>query len=396
MIDKKGCDKEDPSYKSCMRVFSKDVAPNPSAVVAPRKHTMANRIKQYYYLGDKLSLLREDDCLEKTKNADGTTGYTIHNIITLRKRIGSKSRYGQIYLTSIPSLTKVYPIATKVMPDNMNNRYEINIMLMITTDILLKNLSRHFLMIYGGCVCSKQIAKKLKLISINELADGDIKMLINIPEDVGNTELMFNLFIQTFISIATFHNLVGYVHRDTHYGNFLYQTNSEKGYYHYVFQGTSYYLKACKYNIIIYDYGFARRIETYDRNRDSTYAIDSSTQDIGNSDISKCKIAIYRDYAKIINAFIKRGSKSKGWNKLPELDKNLSDKMQLFKNLLQVNIEYELDYERKNCASFASSMFSYILENMFLKYAPKGMFITTRPANVINEIPFQIDKSVPF
>jgi hypothetical protein len=127
-------------------------------------------------------------------------------------------------------------------------------MLMITTDILLKSLSRHFLMIYGGCVCSKRIAKKLKLISINELADGDIKTLINIPEDVGNTELMFNLFIQTFISIATFHNLVGYVHRDTHYGNFLYQTNSEKGYYHYVFQGTSYYLKASKYNIIIYDY----------------------------------------------------------------------------------------------------------------------------------------------
>jgi hypothetical protein len=155
-------------------------------------------------------------------------------------------------------------------------------------------------------------------------------------------------------------------------------------------------LKACKYNIIIYDYGFARRIETYDRNQDSTYAIDSSTQDIGNSDISKCKIAIYRDYAKIINAFIKKSSKSKGWNKLPELDKNLSDKMQLFKNLLQVKIEYELDYERKNCASFASYLFSYILENMFLKYAPKGMFITTRPANVINEIPFQIDRGAPF
>lgn len=386
----KDCDKADPSYESCMRVFSKDLSTS-AKPTPPRKHTLANRIKQYYYLADKLSLLRDDDCLEKTNYADGTSGYTIRNIINLRKRIGTKSKYGLIYLTSIPSLVNTYPIATKTMPYNMNNIYEVNIMLIITNEILLRSLSRHFLMIYGRCVCSKRIAQKLKLISINEIADGDIKMLISIPEVVGNAQLMFNIFIQTFISIATFHNLVGYVHRDTHYGNFLYQTNSEKGYYHYIFNGKDYYLKSSKYNIIIYDYGFARRIGTYDRG----FGIDGSTGIEGNrsrsnSEISKCKISIYKDYAKIINAFIKESSK--GWNKLSVLDKNLSDTMDAFRRLLRTNIENEIYRERNECSSYALSIFTYIIENMFLKYAPKGMFITSRPPKVINAIPFQIDK----
>ena len=397
MKDKFACDKADPSYKSCMRVFAKDAAAVAAAtapssvVVSVRKHTLANRIKQYHYLRDKLSLLRHDDCLEARKFADGTSGYTIRDIINLNKKIGSKSRYGLIYLTSIPSLANTFPIVTKVMPYNMNNLYEVKMMSMITREILLQGLSRHFLLTYGDSVCSKRIAKKLKLININELADGDIKMMIHIPEVVGNAQLMFNIFIQIYISIATFHNLVGHVHRDTHYGNFLYQTNNEKGYYHYRFHGVSYYLKACKYNIMIYDYGFARRISTYDRN--TTTVTDTETG-IGtytsNSEASKCKISIYKDYAKIINAFIKKSSN--GWNELSVLDKKLSDKMNAFRMLLLTNIEYEIyNKHTTECSSFASSMFAFIIEEIFLKYAPKGMFITTRPPKVINAIPFQID-----
>ena len=377
-MNQKACDKKDPSYESCMRVFSTDLHVS-AKPIPPRKHTLVNRIKQYQYLRDKLSLLKDDDCLETKKNTDGSQGYTIRNIINLKKRIGSKSKFGLIYLTSIPSLANTYPIATKVMPYTMSNIYEVYIMKMITTDILLRGVSRHFLMIYGGCACSKRIAQKLKLISINELADGDIKMLIQIPEVVGNTELMFNLFIQTFISIATFHNLVGYVHRDTHYGNFLYQTNSEKGYYHYIFNGKDYYLKSCKYNIIIYDYGFARRIDTY-------------TKD----DASEGKISIYKDYTKIINVFIKKHRG--GWNTIAILDTKLSDTMVLFKNALYNDIKHEVDYSQSHSQSqsptpspYAFSLFAYILEEMFLKYAPKGMLITERPSNVINATPFRIN-----
>jgi predicted unusual protein kinase regulating ubiquinone biosynthesis (AarF/ABC1/UbiB family) len=54
--------------------------------------------------------------------------------------------------------------------------------------------------------------------------------------------------------------MLNYIHRDAHYGNFLYQENNEIGYYHYIFNGKNYYLKSCKYNIMIYDFGFANEI----------------------------------------------------------------------------------------------------------------------------------------
>jgi predicted unusual protein kinase regulating ubiquinone biosynthesis (AarF/ABC1/UbiB family) len=169
---------------------------------------------------------------------------------------------------------------------------------------------------------------------------------------------------------------MGYVHRDTHYGNFLYQTNTEKGYYHYIFNGKSYYLKSCPYNIMIYDFGFAR---LKDETRNS-------------------KIYVYRDYAKIINAFIKKSSR--GWNKLAVLDKSLSETMIQFKRDLYHNIEGELDKDiiantntnTNTSSSYAYTQFSFIIEYMFLKHAPPGMFITSRPTNVINAIPFRIDK----
>jgi len=367
------CDKADPSYESCMRVFSKDlhISAKPTP---PHKHTLANRIKQYQYLEGKLSSLRYDDCLETKKFTDGSQGYTIRNIINLKRRIGTKSKYGIIYLTAIPSLKNTYPIATKVMPYNMNNIYEISIMSFITKDILLKKISRHFLMIYGVCSCSsKQIAEKLKLISINELADGDLKMLMSMNDIVNDTELMFNIFIQTYISIATFHIFTGHVHRDTHYGNFLYQTNSEKGYYHYIFNGKNYYLKSCAYNIIIYDFGFSRLMNYYENNTKNG------------------KIYIYKDYAKIISAFIKKTSN--GWNALSMLNKRLSDTMIEFKNILYNNIKYELDYNNaKTVNTYAYTFFTFILENILLKNAPPGMFITSRPPNVINAIPFRIDR----
>ena len=281
-----------PSYKSSSRVFSKDIYKNMKVnkiqnflkdKLIINKYKLLNRINRYYLLRKKLSLLRTDDCLEK-KVFNGVNGFTIRNIINLEKKIGSKSKYGAIYLTSIPNLLGVHPIASKVMMYDEDNKLEIRLMTNITRDILLTKLSKHFLMIYGHCLCAKRIAAKLRLVSINELADGDIKMLTNKREVLEDTELIFNLIFQIFISIATFQIKVNCVHRDAHYGNFLYQENNEKGYYHYIFNGKDYYLKSCKYNVMIFDYGFAM-------------------------DISKVKtVDIAEDYLRIIHAFINKKS----------------------------------------------------------------------------------------
>ena len=338
------------------------------------KYNLANRVNNYYLLKKKLALLRDSDCLEK-KTFNGDNGYTIRNIINLEKRIGSKSKYGTIYLTSIPNIFGVYPIATKIMKNDNDNISEVRLMSIITKKIILKKLSRHFLIIFGSCTCTKRIAEKLRLISINELANGDLKMLVNNKDLLGDIELLMNLLFQTYISIATFQNLLGYIHKDAHYGNFLYQLNNEMGYYHYIFDGKDYYLKACKYNIIIFDYGFARKI-----NMNAKYDLALS-----NKESRK----IFEDYRRIINAFM---NKKSGWGyylKLP--DENINNQMLEIAAILDKILYNELTATTINIQQFHVRIFNSIIEDIFLKYTPRGMFITQRPPNVINVSPFIIN-----
>jgi len=376
-----------PLYNSNSRVFSKDIYDNnavaSSAANSPHllnrlttsKNTLLNRINNYRLVKQKLSLLNANDCLER-KVFNGVAGYTIRNIINLEKKIGTKSKYGTIYLTSIPKISGVYPIASKVMKNDTDNINEVYIMTKITADIILKKVSKHFLMIYGDCSCSKRIASKIKLISINELADGDLKMLINMREVAGNNELMFNILFQTFIAIATFHNIAGYTHRDAHYGNFLYQTNSEKGYYHYIFNGKDYYLKATKCNIIIFDYGFARKILPY--NKGSEIAL-----------INRQNKKITEDYQRIINAFFNKNSG--GWGSFPRLPAEPTNSKML-DIAIKIDDIYSKEFIYNNgTTDYAKKIFEIIIEKIFLKYSPKGMFLTLRPPDVINSTPYRIN-----
>ena len=260
------------------------------------------------------------------------------------------------------------------MKNNNDNINEINIMWMITKRILLKKISRHFLMIYGSCACTKRIAEKLKLISINELADGDLKMLVNIRDVIANNELLLNIFFQTFISIASFHNLTGFVHKDAHYGNFLYQINNERGYYHYICDGNDYYLKSCKYNIIIFDYGFSKKIN---ENMNNNLVVMSESK------------YIFADYIRILNAFM---NKKKGWGNYVDLPTDhINDIIINIHNILNNNIYNELSSNIQNNIPYSKRIINFIIKNIFLKFTPKDMFITMHPPNVINEIPFRID-----
>ena len=372
-----------PSYNSNSRIFSDDILKNIKvkkiqgflrAKFVANKHTLTNRINRFNLLTQRLALLKDNDCLEK-KTFNNANGFTIKNIINLEKKIGTKSKFGAIYLTNIPNfIENKYPIATKVMKHNNDNINEVNIMWMITNRILLNKVSRHFLMIYGSCACTKRIAEKLKLISINELADGDLKMLVKIRDVIANNELLLNIFFQTFISIASFHNLAGFVHKDAHYGNFLYQINNERGYYHYICDGKDYYLKSCKYNIIIFDYGFSRKIN---ENMNNNLIVMSESK------------YIFADYTRILNAFM---NKKKGWGSYDDLPSDrINDIIINIHNILNNNIYYELTSNVRNNIPYSKRIINFIIKNIFLKLTPKDMFITMRPPNVINEIPFRID-----
>ena len=373
------------SYSSSSRAFSSDYYKNLKATkiqkflrdkLIANKNNLNNRVNTFKLVSKRIADLKSNECLEK-KLFNGVNGYTIRDIINLEKQIGTPSKNGAIYLTSIPNFLGIYPIASKVMKSSADNSKEVNLMTKITNEILLQKTSRHFLMIYGSCVCNKKIAEKLRLVSINELADGDLKTLIHNKNVVSDADLMFNLLIQTFISIATFHNVVGHIHRDPHYGNFLYQNNNDKGYYHYIFNGHSYYLKACKYNIVIYDYGYASPIIEYKK---------TVLPGIVNSQVRM----IAFDYTNIIHSFF--NSKYHGYvdfANLPPEPTNKNAIAILYKIQDLVSDEFAKNYAKKGEKDFANYLFDFIMEEL-LTYAPKGMFLTYRPANVINSTPFYI------
>jgi hypothetical protein len=379
-----------PVYHSSSRAFSKDYYENQGAMkiqkflrdkLIANKNNLNNRVNAYKLVSSRVAGIKSNDCLEK-KVFNGVQGYTIRNLINLEKQIGTPSKFGAIYLTSIPDFLGIYPIASKVMTNSADNEKEVKLMTKITNEILLQKTSRHFLMIYGSCVCTKQIAEKLKLVSINELADGDLKSLIFNRDVIHDTELTFNILIQTFISIATFQNVLGYIHRDPHYGNFLFQNNNDKGYYHYIFNDVSYYLKACKYNIIIYDYGFASPIIEYKK---------TMLPGLINS---QCRMISY-DYTNIIHSFFNSSAhKIKDYpNRHPEITHKAT--LAIHNNLQNLLTE---EYAKNNAKNgekhFENYLFEFIIQE-FLKYAPKGMFVTKRPLNVINRTPFYISATSP-
>jgi hypothetical protein len=77
---------------------------------------------------------------------------------------------------------------------------------------------------------------------------------------LDNIKTAYNIFIQSLISIGSFHNLTGHVLVNK---NFIYVKNPEynakettgtTGYYRYILDGKIYYLESCQYNVIISDF----------------------------------------------------------------------------------------------------------------------------------------------
>lgn len=319
-------------------------------------NNLQHRIALYKSVAKILLNVSTYECLEKARDKK----YKIKDIINLDKTIGSKSNYGLIFLSNIVDKSRKFLMVSKVMKYDEYNDNEIYIMKLITEEILLKQKSKHFVFLYKFFICEKPIYPSNKrLLSINELATGDIKTLFGNKIILSNDELMMNMFFQTFISIATFQNLLSYVHKDTHYGNFLYQENYETGYYHYIFNKKSFYLKACEYNIMIYDFGFSQHIEHHGK-------------------LLKRNNNIALDYLRITNAYL---SKKYGWGEYEDLPKE-----QFNNNILRIiNILEHVSYTDEK------DYFHKILSQVFIPYAPQGMFLTTRPAKVINKKPFNID-----
>ena len=335
------------------------------------KYTLDNRVKYYKYILNYIKDIKNNECIKYSK--DKAVKYTIGDKLFLIKKIGTESVGGVIYLTVLKNVLGGNLLASKITPIIKDNHREIKIMKKLTDNVITQKKSKHFLIMYKHFVCppmsilemmkkplGSQVSPDKRLVSINELAHGDLKMLLEDRKVVSNDELMYNMFIQTFLSIASFHNLAGYYHNDTHYGNFLYQKNKETGYYHYTYNNTSYYLKACEYNIMIYDYGYATK------------------------SYKKCNKKALLDYIKIINSFM---NEKDGWGFFHDLPSaNFNDAMSLIKD--ELTVEYD-EWDKK------SNIQNMIIDKLLLflveyYYPHFKLFIKNKPDKIINKIPFII------
>lgn len=324
---------------------------------ATKKYTLKNRIKFIKKVKELIKDIDNNDCVEpKTFGKD--KGYTVRDIINLEKQIGSESVYGVIYKTTIKGAPKSYAIASKLMANTTGNMKEVSLMNDITDNVLLSEMSRHFLASYDNAVClddkmdGKQRPKKLKLLAINELAHGDLKGLVAQKTILKDDDLVFNLMIQVIFSVATFHNLMRHTHNDCHYGNFLYQKNNEKGWYHYQFKDKNIYLKACDYNIAIYDYGLAKsKMESKD---------------------------VMSDYYRPIHAFLAKGD---GWSDYYDAPKKATNQ-----TIKEIKSQIAKEYLSKPDIT-AMEIFPKILD-MLTPKVKNSILTLQKPANVINDVPF--------
>ena len=323
------------------------------------KYTLDNRVKYYNYLINYIKDIKKNECVKKyTENS--VTKYTIADKLFLIKKIGTESINGVIYLTVLKNVLGGNLLASKITPISKDNYKEINIMNNITDKVISQKKSRHFLMMYKFFVCPRnrlgiQVSDNKRLITINELAHGDLKMLMKDRNVIANDELMYNIFIQTFLSITSFHNLAKYYHDDAHHGNFLYQKNKEEGYYHYVYKSTSYYLKSCEYNIMIYDFGYATKFKKKSNKKAIT------------------------DYIRIINAFM---NSDYGWGEYSDLP---SDKINGEMIFVREELVKEFYHGKKE-----NIIEHIIFNNIILRFGNLKIFTTNKPDKIINKTPYII------
>ena len=341
------------------------------------KYTLDNRVAYCNYIRKKLDKIRDDDCLDRKKYSD-SEGYTVRDILNLEKKISSNNFGGEVYRTSVKNAVGVFPIASKIMNKSDDNLYEVKLMSDITRDIIRKKISKHFLIMYKSCLCEKKdySNSRASLVSVNEIANGDINMLINNRDVIFNKELLYNILFQTFISIGTFHNLIAHIHGDCHGGNFLWHYNNEKGYYHYIFNGKNLYLKACKYNIMIYDYAFSKKIK--------------------KNNVKK----IMDDYLLIIPAFLNEDYEN---DKSLSPDSNVKNELnEIIGTLMKVYKTMGAEGSKSSPKKIQKDIFSTIINEVFKKYQLNDMFITDfdssgslksskRPRNIINKKPYYIN-----
>jgi hypothetical protein len=345
-----------------------------------------DRINYYLILKKYLLKIKKvNNCL-RLYNIDPINKIPIYRIgknIILDKYIGQPSKHGIVFLSHFKfnikygtKYDKLNKFAVKITNQYKQHKKEIEILKIITQKVIELKCP-HFPISYGYLRCDNttlkssnsddysivkdkhlnsnllpEIIKKNKkiYIQINELASGDF---INIL--ITNKNNLLNNIVQMFISIMFFHNETNHYHNDAHPGNFLYHKITPGGYFHYNIYGKDFYLENIGYLWMIWDFGLVKSFK----------------------EAKKEKISINYDYYKYIYDLNKIIDVIK-FKKLTSSEKSIKKKLftliQTYNNVI--------DYKKIK-----------IMNVKILKFFSNNIssFITTKPSNIINKIPYIIN-----
>ena len=420
----KQCEKtkiRNPDTKRCIK--NKNVIKNKSVslgkkIEAIKKAKKAlspfvNRVSADIYHRNKyLILMRRElknkkrGCLKVYKQySNNKFSYRIGNKIILKKRIGTDSVYGIVYLSEFREKEKkMFTYASKVY---VYSEKKVNMEIGIfdkMTELVRMDMCPHFPLLYGYVICdsltktdndsfiksnkndisiSQNIKKLPDLIRFNlyskiittftELANGDLWNFINLYEDNGL--FIANALIQQFISIMFFNYYIKRIHMDCHPGNFLYHKIKAGGYFHYNFFGVDYYLENVGFLWVIWDFDLSKTL-------------------IEAMDIYKIK-KNSNDYLRILSAYMPY--KNFGYCKNASIINN--NELQRFVNNIYQHQKFlyinERGYNIKSLKEFIISL-PLFLSNIKLN----GNYVLLRKlpqgATIINKTPYKMVKEELF
>jgi len=340
--------------------------------------TLDSRIAYYDLVQVHLKDTESKYCL--IKNGDK---YNIGDFLTLVKPIGTAGIYGVIYETvdNNNALTMV----TKLMPSKVKENINEVRMNVFATEIIKRKLSKHFLMSYKTYECvgasnnndlPEIIRNKNYYLVINELAHGDLKMLLMDNNFLSDKNIVFNVLVQCILSIATLHSH-HLVHNDSHWGNFLFHLNKnyKKGYYHYMIQGKDFFLESCPFNMMIYDFGQTQNWTSLDENR------------------------ALEDYRRVISFFMLKEHKSLSY---PQFNGVIDTTLPIAKDLNALSLFSQglhTKLFREHMASIEMKKENIVLDtimNLLKNFKDQNnVLLDSLPAGaeILNETPYIIDES---
>lgn len=321
----------------------------------------------------------------KTEDGEGFIGGDL--------KLGKKIAYGifgVIYETVLVSDESV-KYATKLMPSAVKeniNEVRVN---KFVTEVVNQKMSKHFLTTHQVCIVDhpdlldKPDKKKKHFMVVNELAQGDLKALIAGP--LLQASVLFNICVQSLLSIMTLHSY-GFIHNDCHYGNFLFKVDDDvpdDGYYQYVIYGTDYYLKACKYNMMIYDFGLT----------------------IKNDDSGLCHNLGIEDYRRVLPSFMLHdvvvNAEKEAFGLIESTDKTLRPLSTFCKSLyIKLFRDIKTDAQKKQTIPVAQYVVSELLsapgmKDVFTDSLPEGgrVINDSNPFIITEEKSKEFKKMVP-